>query len=66
LDGITELFETAEVIRLADVYFDLLKIPPKAKMDCSHLAVCVVNRIDYLLTWNFAHLGTASYMKEGI
>jgi predicted nucleic acid-binding protein len=63
LDGITELVETDEVILLADIYSDLLKIPPKAKMDCFHLAVCVRNRLDYLFTWNFSHLGTASQNK---
>ncbi|GHS93016.1 hypothetical protein FACS1894139_10850 [Planctomycetales bacterium] len=62
LSGITILPQTEAVENLAAVYFRLLKIPEKARTDCSHLAVCALNRIDYLLSWNFAHLGVKSQM----
>jgi hypothetical protein len=55
--------QTPEVEELAAIYQKLLSIPEEAKMDCSHLAVCVLNRVDFLLTWNFTHLGEASYRK---
>jgi len=42
---------------LAMEYFRYLKIPMAAKTDCFHLAVCVVNKVDYLLSWNLRHLG---------
>jgi hypothetical protein len=64
--GIEILHRTDEVEELADIYQKLLAIPDEAKMDCSHLAVCVLNRIDFLLTWNFTHLGPASYLKAKV
>jgi hypothetical protein len=63
LIDIPVLPKTAETAGLALIYQDLLKIPDRAKTDCFHLAVCVLNRIDYLLTWNCRHLGIVAYMK---
>jgi hypothetical protein len=42
---------------LALTYQAVLHIPDEAAIDCTHLAVCVLHRVDYLLSWNFAHLG---------
>jgi hypothetical protein len=63
LTGIPVLPETEEIAGLAAIYQNLLKIPDNAKTDCFHLAICVVNHIDYLLTWNCRHLGIVAYMK---
>jgi hypothetical protein len=63
IDGITTLPKTAETNALALMYRKLLDIPDRAKADCDHLAVCVLKHISYLLTWNCAHLGLASYVK---
>jgi len=54
---------TEEIEELADEYFSCLGIPPKAKTDCFHLAVSVVGKIDYLMSWNMTHLGGHSYNK---
>jgi hypothetical protein len=43
--------------QLSSQYQALFKIPERAKIDCSHLACCVLSKIDYLLTWNCTHLG---------
>jgi hypothetical protein len=61
--GITTLPKTAEIDALAASYKKLLDIPERAKVDCDHLAACVIRHIDYLLTWNCAHLGLPSYIK---
>jgi hypothetical protein len=61
--GITSLPKTAEIDALAAMYRKLLHIPDRAKADCEHLAVCVLERINYLLTWNCAHLGLHSNLK---
>ncbi|MDR3324599.1 MAG: type II toxin-antitoxin system VapC family toxin [Spirochaetaceae bacterium] len=61
--GIEKLPEPDGRRELAGVYQQLLKIPNRAKADCSHLAFCVLRRIDYLLTWNCGHLGPTSQMK---
>jgi hypothetical protein len=55
--------ETIYIAQLADLYFNMLSIPERAKADCVHLAVCVDAKIDYLLSWNCTHLGTLSYAK---
>lgn len=34
-------------------------IPPKYPEDALHIAVAAVNGMDYLLTWNFAHINNA-------
>lgn len=31
-------------------------IPPTEKADAFHLALATVHRVDYLITWNYAHL----------
>jgi hypothetical protein len=31
------------------------------EIDASHIATAVINKIDYLLTWNFTHMGPRSY-----
>jgi hypothetical protein len=66
IEGIQILPKTDEIEALASFYQDLLAIPDDAKIDCAHLAICTTNRIDFLLSWNFAHLGTESYVKAKI
>ncbi|MDR1788135.1 MAG: type II toxin-antitoxin system VapC family toxin [Treponema sp.] len=63
LAGITNFPVTSEDRELAAVYQRLLDIPERAKADCTHLAVCVRRRIDYLLTWNCTHLGPVAHTK---
>jgi hypothetical protein len=63
VSGITSLPKTVEIDALAAMYQKLLDIPDKAMRDCNHLAVCILERIDYLLTWNCAHLGIPSFLK---
>jgi len=48
---------------LAVVYQKELNIPERAKLDTYHLAICVEHKIDYLLSWNFTHMGGNSYKK---
>ena len=52
-----------EVEKLAEEYFKYLNVPKKAKTDCFHLAVCVVEKIDFLISWNMTHLGTPTFSK---
>jgi hypothetical protein len=52
-----------EAENLAEEYFEYLNIPQKAKTDCFHLAVCVIKKIDFLISWNMSHLGGATYLK---
>lgn len=60
---IPELEITAEVQPLADSIVQILQLPPKAKMDATHVAFAIVHRMDYLLTWNCTHMANASLQK---
>jgi hypothetical protein len=63
LSGLPVLEKSEKVDELAVVYQSLLSIPDKARTDCFHLAICVVARIHFLLTWNCTHLGINAYLK---
>lgn len=47
---------TDGVRRLADLYFETIKIPEKARGDAYHLAVAAFHGMDFLVTWNFGHI----------
>jgi len=52
--------------KLAEEYFRYLNIPQKAKTDCFHLAVCVIEKIDFLISWNMTHLGRLAFSKIAV
>lgn len=39
-------------------------VPIEAEADAMHIALAVVNGMDYLLTWNCAHINNAAHKKE--
>jgi len=57
LSGIPFYAKNSEIESLSAEYFNYLNVPYRAKTDCFHLAVCVVHKINYLLSWNMTHLG---------
>jgi hypothetical protein len=63
LSGIPVLEKSKKIDELAVIYQRLLNIPDRAKTDCFHLAICVIARIHFLLTWNCSHLGINAYLK---
>jgi hypothetical protein len=52
-----------EIQDLAQKYFAALKIPDKAKLDASHLAVAVWHEMDYVLSWNCKHIVSGKVKK---
>ena len=52
-----------QISALAGKYQRLLNIPERTKIDCFHLAVCVISEMDYLLSWNCKHLGIHTFLK---
>ena len=64
LQNIPQLTVIPEVEPLADALFRLLRLPAKAVIDASHLAMCILHQIDYLLTWNCTHLANPVLQKE--
>ena len=63
LKNIPVIPKSERISELASNYQKLLNIPDKSKIDCFHLAICVVAEIDYLLSWNCTHLGIHTYVK---
>ncbi|OHD56632.1 MAG: hypothetical protein A2096_15320 [Spirochaetes bacterium GWF1_41_5] len=47
---------TAEIDKLANLYIKEKIIPAKKRDDARHIAVCTINEIDCLVSWNFKHL----------
>jgi hypothetical protein len=39
-------------------------LPPKAAADALHIAIAVVNGIDYLLTWNCNHIANVAMRHQ--
>jgi len=55
---------TASVLQLATALLDAGIIPDKAARDAAHIAVSAVHGIDYLMTWNCAHIANAMIIKS--
>ncbi len=52
----TILSITNEVEDLAKDYLRIGAIPEKYLEDALHIAISVINKLDYLLSWNFSHM----------
>jgi len=63
IKSISVIPKSEQISRLAGIYQQLLNIPDRAKIDCFHLAACVIAEIDYLLSWNCTHLGIHTFVK---
>jgi predicted nucleic acid-binding protein len=53
------LEETPAIESLAATYMTHLELPGKALRDAAHLAFACAYELDYLLTWNCAHIANA-------
>jgi hypothetical protein len=53
-----------KIVDVAKDIIKLLKIPPKAEADATHLALAILHRMTYLLTWNCTHLANPTLQKE--
>jgi len=60
LDGIPLLEPQAGTDELVEELIRRLSLPNRAAADAVHIALAVVNGIDYLLTWNCTHIANAA------
>ena len=60
LEGIPVLAIGTDTLKLAERFLLRKVIPTKAEVDAVHIAVAVVNGMDFLLTWNCAHIANAA------
>jgi len=63
LAGFLKLAATPEGERLAGAFLAGV-LPPKAAGDAAHLAIAAVGGVNYLLTWNCAHLANAQLLER--
>jgi hypothetical protein len=68
LKAIPVLDATPEAMRLAEALVGAGAIPTQAVVDATHIAIATVHGVDYLLTWNCAHIANATMRTriEGI
>jgi predicted nucleic acid-binding protein len=59
LKEVTVIPVTDEATDLAERLISEQAVADKAAIDAVHVAVAVVNGMDYLVTWNCAHIATA-------
>ncbi len=59
IDELPVLNITPSAISLAQQFLDENAMPAKAFGDALHMALAVVHRMDYLLTWNCRHIANA-------
>jgi len=66
-----EFLATVPVLDMPDGVADLaaalikgVPIPRKAEADAAHIAVAAYHRIDFLMTWNLAHIANAELRRR--
>ena len=55
---------TADVAELAAALIERVPLPSQAAADAAHIAVAAYHRVDFLLTWNVAHIANASLRRR--
>ena len=63
IDGLELLEITDGVTELAEVLVTSGVVPAKAATDAAHIAIAAVHSMDYLMTWNCAHIANATMAK---
>lgn len=61
LSGIPEIEITQEVELIAERLLTRASLPSKARIDALHIAVATIGGMDYLLTWNCAHIANPAF-----
>ena len=60
MDGLPVLAVDSAATELSERLVESCALPPKAQIDAVHIAVSVLNGMDYLLTWNCTHIANAA------
>ena len=64
LSDINVLVLTDDASEIARSLVDRIALPEKVYVDALHIAVAVVSGMDYLLTWNCAHIANAAFRQR--
>lgn len=60
LKGMSVLDANFAAMRLADALARAAAVPSQAIVDATHIAIATVHGMEYLLTWNCAHIANAA------
>ena len=55
---------TDEATELAALLIEQVPLPPPAAVDAAHIAVAAYHGVDFLLTWNLAHIANAALRRR--
>ena len=61
IEGIPEIEITEEVAAIAERLLLEASLPNKARVDALHIATAAIGGMDYLLTWNCAHIANPAF-----
>lgn len=64
LAGLPVLDITPEVAELAAALVERVPLPPRAGADATHIAVAAYHGMDFLVTWNSAHIANAELRER--
>ena len=64
LAGLPSLPTTEDAEALADTLLSSMALPQKAALDAQHIGVIAANGIEFLLTWNCAHIAIPFMQPE--
>jgi predicted nucleic acid-binding protein len=64
VEALPVLAASERIEQVAAAYFRELRFPDKAIRDAAHLAFACANSVDYLLTWNCAHIANAALRRQ--
>jgi hypothetical protein len=64
VEGLTVLGYRDGVPTLVREYQRLLRVPVKAVVDLTHVGLAVAHEMDYLVTWNCAHIANAEFVRK--
>ncbi len=56
LQSAERVFLDEEAVLLSDAYIDNTVVGPSQRVDAQHIAIATVQRVDILVSWNFAHI----------
>ena len=55
---------TEEAIKLAGTYIAEKVVEKTSLVDCRHIALATINKVDVLVSWNFKHILNLDKIKE--
>lgn len=53
-----------EIEQLAESYIEQKIIPPSKRFEALHIAISVIHKIDYLVSWNYKHLANVNRERK--